>query len=252
VKHEKELNEISKLFFCPQEFKKYSMEFSNLYAPGILKNQLVMIGDSRLAGFPVSQLKLDIPIVNGGVGGTTVIGWSGHEVVQSIINQGGGWLFSNLAGNDLGGNATNQHILGCLCRLNFAVQDYCNAKILVHGVLPVIQHGNADNVDVKKYNKLCKQICDICGWQYINFFDEFYNPLTGWCRLAYLNLPEAGPLPPQEIIFAAEYGNRKAMRILMEKYWPKIRPVHFSSEGNARWLELLQAELKKVVEITGL
>jgi len=39
MNHEKEINEISKLFFCPQEFKKYSTEFSNLYAPGILKNQ---------------------------------------------------------------------------------------------------------------------------------------------------------------------------------------------------------------------
>jgi len=235
------------------ELKKHALDEPK-FVPSMSpqENIICFIGDSRTAlGDWENNIHVpNITAKNFARSGSTVTNWSGDLVIQAIIQKNPKWLSTSCGGNDLGAGGSKhriQKIIGDMFKLIWNVEMYSDTeKIFVHAVLPVIQHGKATNKDVCELNKNLKALCKILNISYIDFYNDFIDYKTNWCKLEYLRKEEMGNVP--QVLFDALKSNdkkiiEKAKSVLFSGIpgnilWKKTRPVHFSQEGFIFWYEL--------------
>jgi len=190
----------------------------------------IIFGDSRAAGGQwetnIRFLKPEnenMKLINKSIGGTTITDASQPPSIQVLIGFNPKFYIQASGGNDLGAGTSYKKIMGDAFKIMYNLRKYNpGSKLFIHCVLPIIKHGSATNKNVIELNNLLKLACQVMELDFIDFFNDFYDPATGWCKLEYLNLNE-----------------------VPEWLWKKYTPVHFSEAGYQKWYELLNNYLAK-------
>lgn len=207
----------------------------HIYLPALeARDELIIVGDSRVAlgdfalgGWAKNVKAGNLAVVNFGVSASTMQDWAGRVPLQIIVARNPRAVVIAAGGNDKGDGAPDEAVLGSLQAMIFALKDFTGARVYVHGILPIIQHGSATNQDIKKTNALMKTLCAVNGVSFIDFFDQF-------------NVAGAQTFGTYSFTDVMNFSYLLMEELVLQKWARKgSRPVHLSEAGYRHWFKLL-------------
>jgi len=225
------------LFDCL--FKNHALEKHNYNCnSGIVKNEFLFIGDSRIAGGDWNRLEIakKIKIDKQAIGGTRASEWSKRVCIQHIIDINPKLLFIGVGGNDIGSGQSYQSIIGDLQKIIFAVKRYCpQTEIFFHCCLPVLVHGKAKNEEIRKFNEQLYFLCEHNNCGYIGIFEVFN------CTQSQIIKIKNGSVILNDSI-SVRYLNMDELPWYTRSY--DRLPVHLNSAGYELWYKELDIYFK--------
>lgn len=138
------------------------------------ENDIIFLGDSKTAGFPLQEIFNDLNLKNRGIAGNTT-----SNILQRLKNITSGHpkkIFLEIGVNDISNNIDLKEVFKNFSNICDRIKkESPNTKLYVQSVLPTTLENKGLNPKIINYNKLLKKFCEDKSIPYIDINSAFLN-----------------------------------------------------------------------------